>query len=70
MKVSKTKNRFKTGFQQLKTGFPKNPVLTSLNITECQNDKVGEQQKYLFHETAQNNSGDKDQFNANFAVYI
>src|SRR6218665_36608 len=30
MKVSKTENRFKTGFQQPKTGFPKNPVLTSL----------------------------------------
>src|SRR6218665_1211685 len=26
MKVSKTKNRFKTGFQQPKTDFPKNPV--------------------------------------------
>ena len=24
MKVSKTENRFKTGFQQPKTGFPKN----------------------------------------------
>jgi len=24
MKVSKTENRFKAGFQQLKTGFPKN----------------------------------------------
>jgi len=30
MKVSKNENRFKTGFQQPKTGFPKNPVLTSL----------------------------------------
>ena len=30
MKVSKTENRFKTGFQQPKTGFPKNSVLTSL----------------------------------------
>ncbi len=30
MKVSKTENQFKTGFQQPKTGFPKNPVLTSL----------------------------------------
>jgi len=30
MKVIKTKNRFKTGFQQPKTGFPKNPVLTPL----------------------------------------
>jgi len=30
MKVIKTENRFKTGFQQSKTGFPKNPVLTSL----------------------------------------
>ena len=33
MQVSKTKNRFKTSFQQLKTGFPKNPVLTSLAET-------------------------------------
>ena len=31
MKVIKTEIRFKTGFQQPKTGFPKNPVLTSLN---------------------------------------
>jgi len=30
MKVIKTEIRFKTGFQQPKTGFPKNPVLTSL----------------------------------------
>ena len=30
MKVSKTENRFKTGFQQPKTGLPKKPVLTSL----------------------------------------
>ena len=30
MKISKTENQFKTGFQQPKTGFPKNPVLTSL----------------------------------------
>jgi len=30
MKVSKTENRFQTGFQQPKTGLPKNPVLTSL----------------------------------------
>ena len=30
MKVTKTENWFKTGFQQPKTGFPKNPVLTSL----------------------------------------
>ena len=30
MKVSKTENRFKTGFQQPKPGFPKKPVLTSL----------------------------------------
>src|SRR6218665_3360589 len=33
MKVSKTENRFKTCFQQPKTGFPKKPVLTSLNRT-------------------------------------
>ena len=30
MKVIKTEIRFKTGFQQPKTGFKKNPVLTSL----------------------------------------
>ena len=30
MKVIKTEIRFKTGFHQPKTGFPKNPVLTSL----------------------------------------
>ena len=30
MKVIKTEIRFKTSFQQPKTGFPKNPVLTSL----------------------------------------
>ena len=30
MKFIKTENRFKTGFQQPKSGFPKNPVLTSL----------------------------------------
>jgi len=30
MKVSKTENRFKTGFQQPKTGLLKKPVLTSL----------------------------------------
>jgi len=30
MKVIKTEIRLKTGFQQPKTGFPKNPVLTSL----------------------------------------
>ena len=27
MKVSKTKNRLKTGFKQTKAGFPKNPTL-------------------------------------------
>jgi len=31
MKVSKTENRFKTGFRQSKTRFQKNPVLTSLD---------------------------------------
>ena len=30
MKVTKTEIRFKTGFQQPKTGLPKKPVLTSL----------------------------------------
>jgi len=30
MKVSKTENRFNTGFQLPKTGLPKIPVLTSL----------------------------------------
>ena len=35
MKVIKTENRFKTGFQQPKTGFPKNPVLTSLVSFTC-----------------------------------
>ena len=30
MKVIKTENRFKTGSQQQKSGFPKNSVLTSL----------------------------------------
>ena len=30
MKVIKIENRFKTSFQQPKSGFPKNPVLTSL----------------------------------------
>ena len=35
IKVSKTENRFKTSFQQPKTGFTKNPVFTSLvSITE------------------------------------
>ena len=34
MKVSKTENRFKTGFQQPKTGFPKKPVLTSLHVSK------------------------------------
>src|SRR6218665_252104 len=33
MKVTKTEIRFKTGFQQPKTGLPKKPVLTSLNAT-------------------------------------
>src|SRR6218665_1153169 len=32
MKASETTNRFETGFQQLKIGFPKNPVLTSLPL--------------------------------------
>jgi len=32
MKVTKTEIRFKTGFQQPKTGFPKKPVLTSLHL--------------------------------------
>ena len=31
MKVTKTEIRFKTGFQQPKTGLPKKPVLTSLS---------------------------------------
>src|SRR6218665_1905542 len=35
MKVIKTEIRFKTGFQQPKTGFPKNPVLTSLLDLNC-----------------------------------
>ena len=34
MKVIKTEIRFKTGFQQPKTGFPKNPVLASLTIRQ------------------------------------
>jgi len=34
MKVIKTEIRFKTGFQQPKTGFPKNPVLTSLVLIQ------------------------------------
>jgi len=34
MKASKTKNWFETGFQQLKTGLPKEPVLTFLVITK------------------------------------
>ena len=33
MKVTKTEIRFKTGFQQPKTGLPKKPVLTSLVLT-------------------------------------
>src|SRR6218665_2334073 len=33
MKVSKTENRFKTGFQQPKSGFPKRPGLTTLTET-------------------------------------
>ena len=33
MKVSKTENQFKSGFQQPKTSFPKNPVLTSIVLT-------------------------------------
>jgi len=47
MKVIKTEIRFKTGFQQPKTGFPKNLVLTSLvlnhdilalrNVLNCDN---------------------------------
>ena len=32
MKVTKTEIHFKTGFQQPKTGLPKKPVLTSLQI--------------------------------------
>src|SRR6218665_2604120 len=32
MKVTKTEIRFKTGFQQPKTGLPKKPVLTSLSV--------------------------------------
>ena len=32
MKVTKTEIRFKTGFQQPKTGLPKKPVLTSLDV--------------------------------------
>jgi len=36
MKASRTKNRFETGFQQLKTGLPRNLVLTSqLLIISC-----------------------------------
>ena len=35
MKVTKTEIRFKTGFQQPKTGLPKKPVLTSLLPTAC-----------------------------------
>jgi len=34
MKVIKTENRFKTGFQQPKSSFPENPVLTSLDIAQ------------------------------------
>jgi len=34
MKVINTENRFKTGFQQPKSGFPKNPVLRSLAQTK------------------------------------
>ena len=33
MMASKTKSRFETGFQQLKTGLPKSSVLTSLLFT-------------------------------------
>ena len=33
MKVTKTEIRFKTGFQQPKTGLPKKPVLTSLILS-------------------------------------
>ena len=35
MKVIKTEIRFKTGFQQPKTGFPKNPVLTLVKSLLC-----------------------------------
>jgi len=36
MKVSKTNNRFKTGFPKPITGLSKNPILTSLVIsTKC-----------------------------------
>jgi len=34
MKVSKTENQFKTGFQQPKTGLQKKSVLTSLNTIQ------------------------------------
>ena len=44
MKVSKTKNRFKTGFQQPKTGFPKTPVLTSL--IKILKKKIGHHTQY------------------------
>ena len=33
MKVSKTDNRFKTGFPKPITGLPKKPILTSLYLT-------------------------------------
>jgi len=34
MKVTKTEIRFKTGFQQPKTGLPKKPVLKSLILIQ------------------------------------
>jgi len=39
MKVTKTEIRFKTGFQQPKTGLPKKPVLTSLLLTQVKGQK-------------------------------
>ena len=40
MKVTKTEIRFKTGFQQPKTGLPTKPVLTSLicSVTKIKED--------------------------------
>ena|SRR6218665_2404202 len=53
IKVIKTENWFKTGFQQPKSGFPKNPVLTSLNIMQYYNAML---YNTMLHNTMQHNT--------------
>ena len=58
MKANETEIRFKTGFQQPKTGFAKKPVLTSLLSTVLDLDRKTSQIKLwpLFHDTSENPS--------------